>query len=152
MSLPSPYKAKNASFDTLEELLLVKGMTPEILYGGGGNKGAIAFLTVTSKRNAINVNTALKEVLMAVPDITSEIADGIISYRENKRITNLQEVGIPPQSMQYLSMTEGNTYAIEAVGYKTDERKGHTTKAVVAIEGNNKYKYLYYKSPANISR
>ena len=152
MSLPNPYKAKNANFDTLEELLLIKGMTPEILYGDGGDKGAIAFLTVTSKRNTFNVNTAPKEVLMALPDITSEIADGIISYRENKRITNFQEVGIPPQSMQYLTIIEGNTYAIEAVGYKTDERKGHAIKAVVAIEGNNKYKYLYYKSPANISR
>lgn len=152
MSLPNPYKAKNANFDTLEELLLIKGMTPEILYGDGGNKGAIAFFTVTSKRNAINVNTAPKEILTALPDITPEIADGIISYRENKRITNPQEVGIPPQSMQYLTITEGNTYAIEAAGYKTDERKGHATKAVVVIEGNNKYKYLYYKSPANISR
>ncbi|HEX8948719.1 MAG TPA: hypothetical protein VF790_07150, partial [Dissulfurispiraceae bacterium] len=28
MSLPNPYKAKNADFDTLEELLLVKGVTP----------------------------------------------------------------------------------------------------------------------------
>ncbi len=31
--LPVPYKVKNADFDTVEELLLVKGMTPQILYG-----------------------------------------------------------------------------------------------------------------------
>jgi DNA uptake protein ComE-like DNA-binding protein len=29
-----PYNAKNAPFDTAEELLLLKGMTPQILYGG----------------------------------------------------------------------------------------------------------------------
>lgn len=152
MSLPNPYKAKNANFDTLEELLLVKGITPEILYGNGERKGIIDYLTVHSKMNFISVNNAPREVLMAIPGITNEIADMIINYRKIKKIINLQEAGVPPQSMQYFSIIETNTYAVEAVGYKTDERKGHATKAVVAIEGNNKYKYLYYKSPANISR
>ena len=31
--LEKPYRVKNGPFDTIEELLLVKGMTPEILYG-----------------------------------------------------------------------------------------------------------------------
>jgi len=39
MSLPNPYRAKDDKFDTIEELLLVKGMTADILYGGGGKKG-----------------------------------------------------------------------------------------------------------------
>lgn len=35
-----PYKAKNAPADSIDELLLVKGITPEIYYGlGGGNYG-----------------------------------------------------------------------------------------------------------------
>ncbi len=38
LSLPNPYKAKNADFDTLEELLLVKGVTRELLYGDGGKR------------------------------------------------------------------------------------------------------------------
>ena len=50
MSLPNPYKAKDANFETLEELLLVKGMTPEILYGTNEKKGAIDFLTLHSRR------------------------------------------------------------------------------------------------------
>jgi len=32
-SASDPYRAKNAPFETVEELLLVKGMTPELLYG-----------------------------------------------------------------------------------------------------------------------
>ncbi len=39
LSLPNPYKAKNADFDTLEELLLVKGVTRGLLYGNGGKRG-----------------------------------------------------------------------------------------------------------------
>ena len=34
LSLPEPYKCKNGDFDLVEELLLVKGVTPEIFYGG----------------------------------------------------------------------------------------------------------------------
>ncbi len=34
-SLNPPYNAKNAPFDTVDELLLVQGFTPEILYGAG---------------------------------------------------------------------------------------------------------------------
>ncbi len=32
-SLPDPYEAKNSPFETVEELLLVKGITPEVLFG-----------------------------------------------------------------------------------------------------------------------
>lgn len=152
MSLPNPYKAKDANFDTLEELLLVKGITPEILYGTDDKKGIINFITVNSHMNTINVNTASKEVLMAIPGITPETADGIISYRENKRITNVQEVGIPSQGPQYIAPFESNTFTIEAVGYKGSEKPGYTIKATVSIDADNKYRFIYYKSPMAINQ
>lgn len=40
-SLPEPYRCKNSTFTTVEELLLVKGMTPEILYGEDWNQNGI---------------------------------------------------------------------------------------------------------------
>jgi DNA uptake protein ComE-like DNA-binding protein len=39
--LNPPYKCKNGPFDTLEELLLVKGITPQILYGEDANLNGI---------------------------------------------------------------------------------------------------------------
>ncbi|HNR87548.1 MAG TPA: general secretion pathway protein GspK [Spirochaetota bacterium] len=39
-SLPNPYKCKNKEMDSIDEMLLVRGITPEIFYGlGGGNFG-----------------------------------------------------------------------------------------------------------------
>jgi len=149
-SLPNPYKAKNANFDTLEELLLVKGMTYEIFFGGGGKKGLVNFITINSGMNIINVNAAPKEVLMAIPGITPEIADAIISYRQNKKIMNIQEVGVPPGTA-YIGPVDGNTFAIEAIGHKGDEKKGYPIKAVVTLDGN-KYRYLYYKSPVTANQ
>jgi type II secretory pathway component PulK len=40
MSLEDPYPAKNKAMDSIDEMLLLKDMTPEIYYGiGGGNSG-----------------------------------------------------------------------------------------------------------------
>lgn len=39
-SLAVPFKAKNREMDSIDELLLIKGMTPEVVFGlGGGNFG-----------------------------------------------------------------------------------------------------------------
>lgn len=146
MTLPNPYKAKNANFDSVEELIFVKGMTPEILYGNKGKKGLIEFVTIHSRSAQVSINSAPREVLLSVPGITAEIADNIISYRENKRITNPSEVGVPMESNPYLSYVDSNVFSIDSTGYKGDGKGGYTIRATVMIEGEN-YRYLYYKSP-----
>src|SRR5262249_25629512 len=40
-SLTPPYRAKNGPLDSLEELLLVKGMTPQLLFGNDRNRNGI---------------------------------------------------------------------------------------------------------------
>jgi general secretion pathway protein K len=148
MSLPNPYKAKNANFDTLEELLLVKGMTSEILYGNKEKKGIIDLLTIYSRTKKINVNSAPKEVLMAIPGITPEIADSIISFREHDEIKNVGDAGIPSESLGYITFLDSYTYTIDSSGIKGNAKTGFNVRATVKIEGGNNYRYLYYKSPA----
>jgi general secretion pathway protein K len=81
-SLPSPYRCKNGPLDALEELLLVKGMTKEILYGTEGKQGLINFLTLYSD-GKVNINTASAEVLQSLSDkIDSATAQAIIDYRQ----------------------------------------------------------------------
>lgn len=79
-ALPKPYRVKNAPFDSVEELLLVKGVTPAVLYGEDFdrnglltenekdgdrsfppdnqddvlNRGMWAYLTVLSKENNVS--------------------------------------------------------------------------------------------------
>lgn len=87
LSRPTPYRAKNATFETIDELLLVKGMTPEILYGNIANPqrrveleaqlpwerqfwsgeylGVAKYLSVFGSGH-VNVNTASADVLMAL--------------------------------------------------------------------------------------
>ncbi len=155
MSLKHPYRAKNADFETLEELILVRGITPEILYGTAEKKGLINFITINSKTNTININAAPKEVLVSIPGITNEMADFIIEYRENKEIENLEEIhDILGENFSivspYVSTIGTNTFTIDSVGKKEDKKGGYGIRAIVQITGINEYSYLYYKSPANI--
>ncbi len=156
LSLSNPYEAKDDKFDTLEELLLVRGMSPEVLYGTGERKGIINFLTVHSNTDKVNINAAPKEVLMAIPGMSSEFADSIIDIRSTNEIKNLQELGITGENysivMPYVVLTGSNAYTIEAVGSREKEKGGYAIRATVVIIGNNTYKYVYYKSPAETDR
>ncbi len=88
-SLSEPYSCKDGPFDTIEELMLVKGMTRGILYGSKGeedeesNEGVIKHLTVYDT-GKININTASPIVLEAVLGL--EDAGNIIMERETEPI------------------------------------------------------------------
>jgi general secretion pathway protein K len=151
-SLPQPYKAKNADFDTLEELLLVKGVTRELLFGTGEKKGLIDFLTVYGTSGGVNVNAASKEVLMAAsPGIDSAGADQLLQYRENQEVKNMAEVeGIIGQKLLQLiplNTTSSDIFTIEAFGYNKNRKPGAGIRAIVSLQGTNKFKYLYFKTP-----
>lgn len=151
MSLPTPYKAKNAKFDTLEELLLIKGMNQEILYGNSEKKGIMDFITIYSNINTINLRTAPKEVLLAVPGLTPEIVDEIISKRTDLTTLEKLSINLPKESSKFISQIPNtSTYTIKSSAFKNKERSVYTIVAVIQLEGSNKYRYIYYKSPARL--
>lgn len=140
MSLPTPYKPRHDNFETLEELLLVKGVTPEILYGDGKKKGLINFLTVNSSSVVINLKAAAKEVLAAVPGIGEDDVAAILSLRENPSdATGMQAflVKITPPFNGFIAFGgEGTRFTIESIGLKGDEKAGCAIRATVSIGSN----------------
>lgn len=159
-SLSNPYKAKNANFDNLEELLLVKGITSEILYGNEEKPGLINFTTIYSNTDKININVAAPEVLKAIPSISDDNIRQIINYRQadntKKDGTDIQAAlaGDYAKISQYISTGDSNVYSIEVLGYqeKENNKKGYLLKSIIIVEGNNRYRVLFYQSPANIRK
>lgn len=157
MGLPQPYKAKNANFDNLEELLLVQGVTRDILYGADGKPGLIKYLTLYSSSAQININTASVDVLKAIPSMTDEMIESIISYRE---ADNTKRDGSGLQSIftaadyariaTFVTTADSNVYSIEAIGFKSPAGSRYALRAVVGIEGADRYKILYYQNPAHV--
>lgn len=80
MELEEPYHCKNGNFDTVEELLLVNGVTDELFHGSTEEEfpGLKDLATVFGRR--INKNTASLEVLTSKYD--EEAAESIIEERE----------------------------------------------------------------------
>lgn len=104
---PNPYQSKNAPLDTVEELLLVRGVTPSLLFGNdknrngrldpgeddgmGFNAGWAAYLTVYSReRNVDNegnprVNLNGNDLAQLQQDLSGavgqELATYILAYR-----------------------------------------------------------------------
>jgi general secretion pathway protein K len=103
-NLRPPYSAKNGPIDDISELLLIKGITPEIFYGGAvvnyqpsyfsqqrdrfGRSAAMPVVTVGLTNlftplsiGKININTASAEVLQLIPGVDAMIAEAIVGGR-----------------------------------------------------------------------
>lgn len=84
-----PHKAKNLPLDTVGELLLIKGFTKEMVYGGlpeDADEGdepmrGMADLLTTFGDDKVNVNAAGKEVLMTLPGVDDIVAEDIMLER-----------------------------------------------------------------------
>lgn len=85
--LDRPYSCRNAPFESLDELLLVKGITPKLFYGIEDETGKIpgisAYLTIHGD-GKININTADKVVLEALSEeLDSTMIEEIVEYRND---------------------------------------------------------------------
>jgi general secretion pathway protein K len=78
------YHCKNGPLDTIEEMLLVRGITEEIFYGNSKRDGIGKYLTVYGS-NQININTAPIPVLMALSqDMSEDVAMQMDTYRRDE--------------------------------------------------------------------
>jgi general secretion pathway protein K len=127
LGLDPPYVAKNGPIDDLSELLLIRGITPEIYWGsqrqigrtklhqttsldypngaqlGSPQVGLEQLFTSISGR-LINVNTASTWVLQLVPGIDENIAQAIIRARSGPDGVDGTEDDIPFRSPQEIPM------------------------------------------------
>jgi len=84
-ALERPYPCKNAPFEFLEELLLVRGITEELFYGTEEKPGISLYLSTYGDDGKININTAGPLVLRALSDqIDQERAEDMVAYREDE--------------------------------------------------------------------
>lgn len=106
-SMTPPYTSKNAPFDCIEELLMIKGITRDIYYGTSEKPSLAAYVTADSD-GLININTAPKMVLRSLAEgISSDMADELDEYRRKmdsdlstsqwyKQIPGMSDIVISP--------------------------------------------------------
>lgn len=128
LSLPSPHGAKDAPLDTVDEMLLIKGVDPEVFFGTGKtpawavtNKntstgryeyaGFKGLLTVKGD-GKININTAKRPVLVAL--LGAGKADEILLRRETERFFTERAFGGEVTSNIFSISSKGIVRGIEA--------------------------------------
>ena len=133
-ALYPPYKAKNAPADSIDELLLVKGITPEIFYGlGGGNYGLEKNLVEHNKGN-VTLPEEKQQDLNAVTSGSIEDEDEIlkIGKESDRRLSSYLRVY--GEWMNYPDETSKiniNTASYRVLMSLTDEISEDTVQEII---------------------
>ncbi len=168
-TLQPPYLAKNRPMNVLEELLLVRGVTPDYYYGHREKtpEGQIAeryglsrYLTAHLPSvigSRININAAPLPVLLSIPGLSPGAAQMIYERRLVKPFRDLGEINkeLGPSlgnSLGFISAQLPSTpvvtvYTLVASGHRADSKVRRIIRAIVKIDPNdpnNRYKIIYW--------
>ena len=170
LSLPQPYKSKNGDFTSIEELLLVRGVTPEIFYGGLKDMVAVhqdeekevvisvywdveTGSDVYIRRkvgfdfNRININAASPRMLRSLPRMADDMIQAIMKYREKKDFRSLSDLALIVGSdiyaglSPYITLSLSPYYTIKSVGMVKDSQTRQGVQAVIKIDRKLKKGY-----------
>jgi general secretion pathway protein K len=150
-SLSPSYTAKNGLFDTVEELLWVKGVTEELFFGSGAaveaengegrRPGLIEIFTVDSAIDRVNLRTTSAEVIHALLGIPLEKCRAFVAERKklfDKTIADLLPllgIGAGDAATRMFVFTNPSVIAIEAEGVTTAAGLPRRLKGVVRVAG-----------------
>lgn len=160
------YAPKNATLDTVDELLLIKGFTPEIVYGGppadpkGEPLRGIAPLLTTFGDGKVNVNTASREVLLTLTTDDGQLidewaVDDLLKYRlgddelpntEDDGFDSVQEAinrsGMDADLADKISISDRQYVRVVSIGDNNGVRSGVW---VVFEVGSKKVTPIYWR-------
>jgi len=162
-SLKEPYNCKNGPLDSVEELLLVKGVTPELFYGKKGMKtreegaktydvGLKEVFSIYAPGEQIDINSASAIVLRFALGIPDKVSRQIVKAREEKAFESLLDLRqrVPEYAslpsvgdVEKLIVTQSMTpyYTIESRAKNKREGSIRGIKAIVKIDRMDKRGY-----------
>jgi general secretion pathway protein K len=147
--LPNPYKAKNGLFDSVEELLLVKGFKRDYLYKGGKDRKPLAQL-FTVYGDGINVNTASKE-LFEILGIDSPTIDKTI---EDRKLVGGLKLVPPSFAIAGVALRASTHFRVEVSARPLNGKEKVKITSVLERTAQNpkKFRILYWREGIEYSR
>jgi general secretion pathway protein K len=149
LSLPDPYHCKNSDFDSIGELLLVRGMSLEIFYGGLKDRVTVYQDEAAKEtpQNRININAANLSLLRVLPGMTEELVQNLMEYRKQTDITSLTEVIKILGSETYaairpfITLESGPYFTITSIGSMEEGTIKQGMQALVKMDPGKEKKY-----------
>jgi len=153
-SLANPYDCKNAPFDTVEELLLVRGMSPELFTkslksiitiipdskANFSGKGRSSRSGAGANGGQININAAPQSLLEALLQITPQQVQSLLDYRADRDFGSVSEVRdlIGTETFSrispYITLSLSPYYTIRAEGRVKGSSVRQIIQAMVQID------------------
>jgi general secretion pathway protein K len=129
------YKARNAAFQSVDELKLVAGMTPQLF------ARIEPALTVYSKQSEIDRDTAPREVLLALPGMDARKVDEILAARLNPAGSlSIDNPGAHHGVLDIASPPNGRVFSISVEVQGVNRRV--TQDVVIQLTGDPARPYL----------
>ncbi len=123
------WEAKDAPFAAVDELQRVMGMTPE-LYAK-----LAPFVTVYSKRAKIDLLTAPREVLLAVPGVVAAEVEALLAERAGMEgPIPRKALPVPTADRGYFSVSNRRAFTVRAEAH-TESGAVFAREAVVRLKG-----------------
>jgi general secretion pathway protein K len=154
LSLSPPYTAKNGPFDAIEELLWVRGVTPELFYGQneGGEReedgmrrvGLREIFTVNNFTDRVNLRTASAEVIHALTGLPLKKCQEFVEQRKKlseKTLADMLKIlGISAGDavLQKFVFANPSVVTIEAAGRHKDSVTERWVAGVVQVAGGQR--------------
>jgi general secretion pathway protein K len=144
LSLSPPYTARDGPFETVEDLLWIRGMTPDLFYGSEGEPGLGEIFTVDSPMDRINLGTAPAGVIHAFFGLPLEASRRFVEERKQLSQKTLGDLlgllGIasrstPPRQFVFVNPS---VVTIKAEGFQEGSGSGPQVKGVVRLLGRNR--------------
>jgi general secretion pathway protein K len=145
--LQPPYLARNGALITLEELLLVRGVTQEYYFGHRvktpdgqiiDRYGISRYFTVYTNRNSINVNYASLPVLLSIPGMPPELAQKIFERVRQSPFQSMnelsKEVGQGLGVVALLTTQRGTIFSLTAHAHRSESRAMRVIRAIVSMD------------------
>ena len=168
-SLPEPYECKDADFDSIEELLLVRGITRDIYSNylkdmvtvskpkstsskvNMGSKRAGVYKNPTAEMNKININAASRAMLLSLPFMTEELVQAIMDYRKEADFKSLTDISavlgteVYNAISPYLTLDLSPFFTITSIGKLDDSSIRSGIEVMVEIDKRSKSGYRIVK-------
>ncbi len=155
-SLSEPYECRDGDFKSVGELLLVRGMTPELFYGRLDDIVTVyeddSILKSKKKKKKtlagkVNINAATYNMLISLPGMTEDLAREIIDYRKVSDFKSVSEIieivgaEVYNSIKSYLTIKTIPYYTITSVGIAGDGKTRRGVEALVKIDAKAKKGY-----------
>jgi general secretion pathway protein K len=163
-SLDPPYACKDADFDSVSELLLVKGVTREIFYNGlaqiatvlpaaGDKDGEDQIIEEDQDFNRINVNAAAPAVWRRLPGMTPELVEAVKKFRKEDEFRSKSQLievlggEVYGKISPYIHFDSLAYFTISAVGRVAGagSRKGIEATIVLDPETDKGYRIISWR-------